>query len=248
MKKSLAVVSAVILCLSIALTACGNNRTYSDEYGKTHVAITGKDGEKVTNEYGYLYEEVTDASGNPRTQLFEFPSVCTNKRETVVENAVMSIEIPKNWKISGSNRKLSLAHSGDCTEMGVSHCEINVSYSAMETVDSLYDLYIGPVNYLTRATYEAEDLKEYETTLFGKTAKACSYRLVNSDITCYCYFFNNGIPAIQLETYAYDKCYTEEELKALLEESITLKDLGDDPVTTTTQAVSEETAAETTEK
>lgn len=248
MKKSIAVVSALILCVSVVLTACGKDRIYYDEYGSTHCAITEKNGEKKTNEYGYLYEEVTDAEGKARTQIFEFPSVCTNKRGTFVENAVMSIEIPKGWKIGGSSRKLSLTHSGACTEMGVSHCEINVSYSNMQTVDSFYAEYIAPVKYLVRGTYEAEDLKEYETTLFGKNVKACSYRLIKSDITCYCYFFNNGIPAIELEAYSYDKCYSEDELKALLEESITLKDLGDDPVTTTTAPSTEEAVSTTTEK
>lgn len=251
MKKSLLVMSSLILVFSVAFTACGKKTEFSDKFGNTHVAYTDKKGNLKQDEFGNLYEVVSDIDGKTRTQIYDFPEVMTNKRNTWIENGVLRMNVPKGWRTSGQTQKMILYHSGECTDTGTPHCELNFRYEKMRSLQYVYDEYLGTVKYLTMYSGECSDLKEYETKLFGITVKAISYHLDSTDVDCYCYFVQKEIPVISIEAYAYEPCYTEEELIALLNENCELKDLGGEAptsenassTTTTTAAAS---ATETT--
>lgn len=232
MKKSLFVVSSLILILAITFTACGKKSVFTDEYGETHIAVTEKGGAVKQDTMGNLYEVVTDANGEERTQIFDFPPALTNRANTWIENGVLHMDIPKGWKASGLSDKMVLYHSGECTDTDTPHCELNFRYSVMRTLDEIYSTYLGQVKYLTQYSGECSELKEYETELFGQKIKAISYKFDKTNIYCYCYFIQKEAPVIEIEAYAYDKCYTEEELIALLEKNCTLKDLGGTPPST----------------
>jgi len=243
LKKSIAVVSALILVLSVTFTSCGKDKTFFDENGNSHVAYT-ENGVTKQDELGNLYE-VIEEDGTTRTQLCDFPMEVTNRAKTWIENGVIKMKIPKGWEPSGISRQTVISHSGKCTEIGESHCQIEFKYDTMKTVDELKEKYLEPVRWLVEKSGECSDLKEYDTELFGLKAKAVSYKFDKTDITCYCYFVQQAIPVIQIEVYAYKDCYTEDAIIALLNENCTLKDLGGElPSTTTTTTAASE--AETT--
>ena len=236
MKKSLVVISALTLTLSIAFTACGNKNTFLDDTGNSHVALTEKNGNYKQDKMGDLYE-VIEKDGTTATQLCEFPAAMTNKAQTWIENAVVHMKVPKGWKTSGVSRQTVLYHSGKCTETDNSHCQIEFKYNSMRTVDEMKEKYLEPVRWLVQKSGECSDLKEYDTEILGLKAKAVSYKFDKTDITCYCYFIQQGYPVIQIETYAYKDCFTEEAMIELINQNCTLKDLGGEiPSTTTTAA------------
>lgn len=236
MKKSLLAVSSLILVFAVTLSSCGKNSVYKDEYGNTHVAATEKGGVTKQDKFGNLYEVVTDVDGKTKTQVAKFPDVMTNKSNSWIENGVLHIDVPKGWETSGSSQKIILHHAGECTDTGTPRCELTFTHSTMSTVEEEYAKYLKNVKYLIDNSGECSELKEYETKLLGTTVKAISYKLDKSNIYSYCYFVQKEIPIIRIETYAYDKCYTEDELIALLEECVTLKELGGEIPTTTTTA------------
>lgn len=245
MKKSIWVVSALVVIFAVVFTACGKDVTFVDEYGTTHIAYTKK-GEKQQDEFGNIIE-VTDKNDKTITQAHDFPTLITNKSGSKAENGSLLINVPKGWRLSGVKTKLTLYHSGECTDTNTPHCEINFRYHKLAYLSDIYAQYLGEVKYLVQNSGECSELKEYETKLFGKTVKAISYKFDKSNIYSYCYFIQTGYPVTEIEAYAYDKCYSEEDLIALLEENVTLKDLGGEiptrPETTGTTAT-EKTSAQ----
>lgn len=243
MKKSIAAVSAIILISSVILTSCGKTNTYYDVNGNEHEVVTQKGGSPKQDEYGNLYEVVTDAEGKTtKTQVVEFPEVYTNKNESVAENSVIKMKIPKGWKLSGGTSKMSVQHYGECYDTDSPKCEITFSSDIMLGVDDLYEDSIDNARWLTQFSGECSDLKEYETEILGQKAKAYSYKFDSTGVTCYNFFFQKEIPSIHIEAYAYKDCYTEEELIELINESCTLKDLGGEKPTTTTTTTAESTS------
>lgn len=224
MKKFIWVVSALILVFAVMFTACGKNTTFVDEDGKTHIAYTKK-GVMQQDSHGNIIE-VVERDGKTVTQPYAFPVLITNKSGTRAENGSLIINVPKHWELQGSKTKLIMYHSGECTDTGTPHCELNFRYTKLAYLKDIYDEYLGTVKYLVYYSGECSDLKEYETELFGHTVKAISYKFDKTNIYCYCYFIQTGYPVTEIEAYAYDKCYSEEDLIALLEENVTLKDLG----------------------
>ena len=224
MKKSICVISALILVFAVVFTACGKEVTFVDENGKTCIAYT-KNGVIQQDELGNIIE-VTEVSGESVTQPRKFPDLITNKSCSKVENGSLLINVPKGWELSGMKSKIILHHSGECTDTGTPRCELNFRYTKLAYLKDIYDKYLGTVKYLVLSSGECSDLKEYETQLFGHTVKAISFKFDKTNIYCYCYFIQTGYPVTEIEAYVYDKCYTEEALIALLEENVTLKDLG----------------------
>lgn len=232
MKKSLLAASALILAFAVTFTACGKvNNTFKDSSGNTHVALTDKDGNLVQNEYGYLFEKVTDKDGKTVTKQVAFPEVMTNKANTKAENAAMKINLPHGWRNSGLTSKMTIWHSGECTKSGSPKCEITFSYDLQLVKESLYENYLREIQFIINSG-AGEGLKVYEKDLLGHKAKTVSYKLVDSGIFCYCFFIQNGPFAIRIEAYTSDRCYTEEQLIAMLDSSCTLKDLGGKEPTT----------------
>lgn len=238
MKKSLFAVSALLVALSVAFTSCGKKYEFTDSNRNTHVAVTDKKGVIKQDVLGNLYEVVTDADGKTKTQLCDFPEALTNKAQTWIENGVFRMKIPKGWYASGLKSEMTLYHSGECTDTGTPHCQLTFSYNKRTTIDVVYADYLSKVKYLTMYSGECSDLKEYETEIFGLKAKAISYKFDKNGVKCYTYFVQNGTPVGQIEAYAYDPCYTEEQLIELLNKNCTLKDLGGEIPTTTTTTTS----------
>ena len=246
MKKSLFVISSIIIAFALVFTACGKKETtFVDQLGTTHIAYTHKDGSTKQDKLGNVYEVVTDLDGSTRTKIMKFPDVVTNKSNSIIENSALKIKVPKGWKTSGHKNKIILQHSGECSDMG-SHCEIYFRSDVMQLLSDKYAAYLNNVKYLIDFSSECSDLKEYETKMFDTTVKAVSYKMDNTDTYCYCYFIQKEAPVIEIEAYAYEKCYSEEELIALLEKYVTIKDLGGEAPTTTastTTAAAENTSA-----
>lgn len=241
MKKSLFTVSALLLAFAVTFTACGkDNHTFKDNNGNTHVAVTDKKGNLVQNEYGYLLEEVTDENGKKVTKPIAFPEVMTNKSNSTAENAAMKIKLPHGWRNSGMTSKMTIWHSGECTKSGSPKCEITFSYDLQLVTESLYQNYLKEIQYIINSG-AGEGLNVYDKEVLGHKAKTVYYKLSDADVSCYCFFIQNGPFAIRIEAYTSEKCYTEEELIEMLNSSCTLKDLGgSEPVTSTTAEATKE--------
>ena len=94
MKKSLIIISAFLLVFATALTACGNKNIIVDKDGHSYVPVTDKDGNKQQDKWGRLIIEQTDEDGSKVTQPYVFPDKITNKRNSEIENAVVSVKVP----------------------------------------------------------------------------------------------------------------------------------------------------------
>ena len=224
MKKTIAVVSALILVLSVGFTACGKDNTFIDTNGNAHVAVN-ENGVTKQDEFGNLYE-VIEKDGTTATQIFDFPAAMTNKAQTWIENGVLRMKVPHGWKPSGNPSKTTICHTGKCTELGTSSCQIEFKHETMLTVDEVMENYLGNARWLVERSGECSDLKEYDTELLGMKVKAVSYKFDKSGVTSYCYFLQKGIPVISIEIYTYKDCFTEDEIIELLNKNCKLKDLG----------------------
>lgn len=242
MKKYLVAVSALILVLSVLLTSCGKKNVYVDDEGNSHKFITNDDGSRKLDRFGNFYEVVTDKnSKTTATQLYAYDSVSTNKAKSVVENQFIKIKVPNDWKFEETSNKILLHHSGKCTKAGDAACEISIDSSVSLGVDALYEKKISPARWLTEYSGECGKLNEYDTKVLGCSAKAFSYTLNETDMTCCNYFFKKGVYTVNIEVFAYKDCYTEEQILELLTEICTLKNLPESQ--TTTKAPSTEASA-----
>ncbi|MCQ2485898.1 MAG: hypothetical protein MJ168_11280 [Clostridia bacterium] len=236
MKKSLFTVSALMLAFAVTFTACGKKDiVFKDNNGNTHVAVTDKKGNYIQNEYGYLMEEVTDEDGKTVTKPVAFPEVMTNKANTSAENAILKIKLPHGWRNSGLTSKMTIWHSGECTKSGSPKCEITFSYDLQSDTETLYKKYLKEIQYIINSG-AGEKLNVYEKEVLGHKAKTVFYKLPDADVSCYCFFIQNGAFAIRIEAYTTEKCYTEDQLIEMLNSSCTLKELGGEELTTETTA------------
>ena len=226
MKKSIAFISILIIILSVCLTACNGNNIIVDEDGETHVLATNKDGSLFQNQYGNIFEVLTDENGEKVTKGFVFPEKITNKHGNRIENPFIVLNIPKNWVDFSSNGKISMKHEGTCLDMNTTRCNVDVSWDIMASNEVLYENYMGPVRWLIEYGSGFGDLKEYETEICGLHARAVSYRAVDEGGTFYYYLVERGLAAFEIEAYACDDCFTEDELKEVIADAYTLKDLG----------------------
>ncbi len=241
MKKSIAVVSILVVILSICFTACNGKNVIIDENGEKHVLVTNKDGSFVQDEYGNVFEVLTNESGENVTKSFLMPDRVTNKRGNKIENTFIKLNIPRKWSDFSTNNKLSIKHEGRCLDMNETQCQIDVSWDIMTATGIIYENYRAPVRWLVEYTAGFGDLKEYETEIFGLHAKAISYRAVDENYTFYYYLVERGLAAFEIEAAACDDCYSEDELKELVEKAYTLKDLGGSrPTASSTKASSTE--------
>ncbi len=226
MKKSIAVISVLILILSITFTACSKRNVVYDENGEKHILLTDNKGNFVQDEYGGVFEVVTDVNGKEKTKNFIFPDKVTNKKGNKIENTFIKLDIPRGWTDFSTNDKLSMQHIDDCLYNNKVQCQIEATWDVMATSDALYEEYRGPVRWLVENVSDYSDLKEYETELFGLSARAISYRADKSGGTFYYYLVERGLAAFEIEAYACDDCYTEDEIKEVIEKAYVLKDLG----------------------
>lgn len=226
MKKSIAVISVLILVLSITFTACSKKNVIYDENGEKHVLLTDKHGDFVQDEYGGIFEVVTNALGEEQTKGFVFPNRVTNKSGNKIENSFIKLKIPRGWSDFSANNKISIQHNGECLDMQEARCQVEIKWDIMAASDDLYEKYKGPVRWLVESQFNFGDLKEYETEIFGLPARAISYRTDGEGGTFYYYLVERGLAAFEIEAYASDRCFTEDEIKEVIEKAYVLKDLG----------------------
>ncbi len=243
MKKSIAIISVLIILLSVTFTACSKKNVIIDENGEKHVLLTDKNGEFVQDEYGMVFEVVTDSRGETQTKNFAFPERVTNKRGSKIENSFIKLDIPSKWFNCSVGDKISMKHKGQaCLDMNKTQCQVDIKWDVMATNDALYEEYRGPVRWLVESQFAFDDLKEYETEICGLPARAISYRATAEGGTFYYYLVEKGLAAFEIEAYACDDCYTEDELKEVIAKAYTLKDLGGVRPTAPSTEASEETS------
>lgn len=232
MKKTLTIISVIFLVFAVVLTACGNSNVIVDKDGYSYVAVTDKDGNKLQDKWGRLIIEVTDSDGNKSTQPYDFPDKITDKKNSKIENAVVSVNVPKNWAVSKETSFVRLRHEGSCTKSGVPSCQIDFGYSDNLTLQETYNQYLSNVAKLNTIDDKISDIKEYEVTLMGKNAKAISYKIDSEDTDVYYFCIDDGEPMIEITVSVYDKCYNDDSVVELINSCATVKELPTDTMST----------------
>lgn len=231
MKKSLVILSALLLVFATVLTACGTKNVITDKDGHTYIPVTNEDGSKVQDKWGRLIIEKTDEDGSKVTQPYEFPDKITNKRNTQIENAVVSVKVPSGWEVSEDTSFVRLRHSGKCTKSGVAACQLDFGYKLNLNLQSTYNEYLINVVKLSQMGNLISDIKEYEVTLMGKNAKAISYRVASENTSVFYFCIDDGEPIIEITASVYDKCYDSAGMVELINSCATVKELTTDDVT-----------------
>jgi hypothetical protein len=225
-KKSLIVMSATAVILGILLTSCGKTNTVTDTDGKSHVIVTEKGGVTAQDPWGNLYEQVTDANGNTVTQAYDYPAVSTNKSGSKVENAVLSIKVPKEWEISENTTAIRLRHQkGPCVKDGEPACQLDFTYRSDFSRDEVCALYAAEVKDLKSYNSNVTNDTEYDTTILGIAAKALSYHVDGADTTVYYFCIEKGESIIEITANVYDNCYDSKSIEELINSCCTLKEL-----------------------
>lgn len=232
MKKSLIIISAFLLVFSVAMTACGKNNSIVDKDGVSYTLATDKDGKTMQDKWGRLIIEKTDNDGNKVTEPYEFPDKITNKRNSKIENAVVSIDVPSNWSVSREVSYVRLRHTGKCTKSGVSACQMEFTYSMNKTLQETYNSYLANIVKLNTIGDEISDITEGETSLLGKNAKTITYKVASENTDVYYFCIDDGEPMIEITVSVYDKCYDKDSVIELINSCTTIKELPTDNVST----------------
>ncbi len=243
MKKGIIAVSALVLALSVTFTACGNPVVLVDESGNKHNIVTDKNKDFIQDKYGNLYEEVENNEGQKVTQLYNFPEIYTNKRNTQIENAIVKVKVPRGWETSGFESFMRICHKGECRDLHQTDCQIEFSYDIKNELDAIYNKQVSSIKKLESLGGDITDVQELTVTLLGKEAKVLSYRAANSEAISLYYCFEYGEPVVEINATIFDSCFTREEIEEVINSCATLKKLGDG---TTTTAPATITQAETT--
>ncbi len=253
MKKSVIIAICIVLVIAITVGTIiwiDYNRGYNivvDENGETHVLATNIDGSLVQDEYGGVFEILEDENGDSYTKPFNLPDRVTNKRGNRIENMFIVLKVPKHWSNFSANDKLSIKHEGTCLDLNKVQCQVDVRWEIMASNEQIYEDYIADVKWLVQAGFGFGELKEYETEICGLKATAASYKNTKEGGTFYYYLVERGLAAFEIEAYACDDCFTEDELKEFIADTYTLKDLGGvRPTTPATEESTEETFEDTT--
>ncbi len=241
-------VAALILVAIIAFfIARGKKDAIVDEQGQTHIVVTDIHGEFVQDEYGNLFEKVTDANGIKTTKSYIFPDRITNKSGKKIENAFIKLKLGNKWSDYSANDYLGMQHNGVCKDNGKPLCEVKIRYDIMADPNALYATEKGLARGYTEKIDGFDNLKEYETEIFGLKARAISYTSNHGEGTFYYYLVEQGLALFEIRAFGYNECFAEAELIAEIEEAFELKDLGGTrPEIPSTQAPTEETSEEST--
>lgn len=246
MKKSIIAISAIIIVASIFFTSCGKELTAMDSSGKEHIIVTDKNGNTPQDQFGNIYEEITDKDGKKATQLYDYPVVSTNKSMSVLENAAIKLEVPKDWKASGDRSVFRLRHTGKCADLNIPQCELNAEIVRALTQQETYDEYKANVRGIAAANHDVTNIKEYKAKICGIEALAISYHIDSDNSTVLYYVIPNGYINVQFIVIVDDKCYNNDSVVELINSCVTLKDLGETSTTQATTTTTAETVAETT--
>lgn len=235
MKKTLIVISALLLVFSVGLTACGNKDIIVDESGHSYKVVTKKDGDMLQDKWGRLIIEKTDSDGNKVTQPYNFPDKITNKSNSKIENAVVSINVPSGWEVSKETSFIRIKHKGKCVKSDAPACQLEFGYTENKTLQEAYNDYLQQTAKINTISDLISDITEFEVTLMGKNAKAISYRIDSEGMNVFYFCIDDGEPMIEVKVFVYDKCYDKDSIVELINSCATVKELPtDDAVTETT--------------
>lgn len=244
-----AIVALILVAVIAFVVARGRKEVIVDSEGVTHIVVTDFWGNFVQDEYGNLFEKVTDAQGNDVTKGYIFPDRVVNKNGNKIENAFINLKLRKGWADFSTNDWVAMQHEGTCMDENKPQCEVKIRYDIMADPNTLYEKEKSYDRYLVEKVSGFADLKEYETKLFGLDARAISYSANNGDGTYYYYIVEQGLALFEISAYACNSCYDEAALIEEIEKSYTLKNLGGErPEIPSTEAPTEEASdAEATE-
>ncbi|MBP9988360.1 MAG: hypothetical protein KBT46_02565 [Ruminococcus sp.] len=248
MKKSVVIISVLIIISSILFVSCGKANEIVDINGVTHKFSTNKDGSPVQDDLGWIREEVTDKNGKKSTALYTFPSMLTNKRQHIAENVALRFDLGDDWEAADAANIFRINHKGKCSELKKSPCEIEIKTDTSVDRNSAYNTQLESVNLLQGINTDMSDLKELKTKICGKEALGISYRNTSDKSTTTYYCFQKGFTTVELFIITDDSCYNEKSLTELLNSRITLKKLKSDdlPTTKATETTTENTITNTT--
>lgn len=222
-------IALVLVVVIVFVVVRGRKDVIVDKFGQTHIVVTNFWGEFVQDEYGNLYEKVTDEQGNKATKSYIFPDRVKNKKGDKIENAFIKLHIKKGWADFSHNDFLSIQHEGNCAS-NTTHCQVEIRYDIMADENSLYSKEKGLARaYVEKIPSVYGNLKEYETEIFGLSARAMSYTVKSdaSDATVYYYLVEQGLAAFEIRVHAENSCFaSEEDVIKEIEKAYTLKDLG----------------------
>lgn len=242
-----AVVAVIAVVVIVFFVARERKDVLIDSQGSTHVVVTDIKGNFVQDEFGNLFEKVTDENGEKATKSYIFPDRITNKKGNKIENAFIKLKLPKGWSDYSTNDYVAMQHSGDCLTMNKPLCEVKIRYDIMADPNTLYETEKGYDRYLVERVSGFADLKEYETTVLGLEARAMSYSANNGEGTYYYYIVEKGLALFEIKVYAHNDCYSEADIIELIGKAYELKDLGGErPEIPSTEAVTEEEYIEDT--
>ena len=109
MNKKIIAVICVMLVASFLFASCTNKKYFVDDKGKTHVALTDKNGETVTNDNGNVIviptedngKLITDENGEFVTQeIATQVHIETDNDGKKVETPAYSVETPEGWVLN----------------------------------------------------------------------------------------------------------------------------------------------------
>lgn len=222
-------VALILVAVVVFVIVRGRKDIIVDKYGQTHIVVTNFWGEFVQDEYGNLFEKVTDENGNKVTRGYIFPDRVVNKKGNKIENAFIKLRIRDDWTDFSHNDYLSIQHEGNCAN-NTTHCQVEIRYDIMADSNQLYAKEKGLARgYTEKISQYYSNLKEYETEIFGLKARAMSYNVKtdDSDGVIYYYLVEQGLAAFEIRVHAEKSCFaTEADIIKAIEKSYKLKDLG----------------------
>lgn len=221
-----AVAALILVAVIVFFVARGKKDVFVDEQGLTHIVVTDAHGEFVQDEYGNLFEKVTNANGVKSTKSYIFPDRVVNKSGKKIENAFIKLKLSGKWSDYCANDYLGMQHNGVCKDNGKPLCEVKVRYDIMADPNALYATEKGLARGYVEKIDGFDNLKEYETEILGLKAKAISYTSNHGEGTFYYYLVEKGLALFEIRAFGYNECFTEAELIAEIEDAFELKDLG----------------------
>lgn len=228
-KVIFASIALILVAVIVFVIARGKKDVIVDKFGQTHIVLTNFWGEFVQDEYGNLFEKVTDENGNDITKSYIFPDRVKNKKGNKIENAFIKLHIRDGWTDFSHNDFISIQHEGNCANKET-HCQVEIRYDIMANSNHLYSKEKGLARgYTEKISKYYGNLKEYETEIFDLKARAMSYTVKtdNSDAVIYYYLVEQGLAAFEIRVHAEKSCFaTEADIIKAIEKSYKLKDLG----------------------
>lgn len=242
-----AVIALVVVAVIVFVVARGRKEVIVDKDGQTHIVVTDFWGNFVQDEYGNLFEKVTDSQGNDVTKGYIFPDRVVNKKGNKIENAFINLKLPKDWADFCTTDLIAMQHEGACMDENRPQCEVKIRYDIMADPEALYATEKGLARGYTEKIDGFDNFKEYETTIFGLEARAMSYTSGHGEGTYYYYIVEQGLALFEIRAYACNDCYDEAALIEEIEKSYKLKNLGGErPEIPSTEAPTEEFSEENT--